>query len=80
MYAIPIVLFLSSLWSFYRAWKQHNSGTKHYRITKDKDGFPKREIYFTEDKFPIIQIGAFWFGVALFAASIVTLIIMLSER
>lgn len=80
LWIIPAALFIAGAWSFYRANKQSNSGTKYYKKTVDKDGFPKREIVFSDAKFPMVKTGAFWFGVALVTASIVTLWMMLAEK
>ena len=80
LWIIPAALFIAGGWSFYRAYQQSNSGTKYYKKTVDKDGFPKREIIYSDAKFPIFKTGSFWFGVALVAASFVSIWIMLGEK
>lgn len=69
---IPVGLFLASVWSFYRAYRAHNSNsTQQVKGGKTIDN---------TGNVPYTQIGAFWFGVVLLVCSIGSAIWMYSER
>lgn len=73
LWAIPL---LASVWSFYRAYLAHNSGSWYWG--KDERGVAKK--IETNENVPYTGIGAFWFGVGLVAIAIAIFIVQQIEK
>lgn len=59
LWIIPVVLFLASIYSFYRAIAQWQSGSSYWG--KDSKGVAKR--IESKEKVSFLSIGATWFGI-----------------
>ena len=73
LFIIPLVLLLTSLWSFYRGYKQWKSGSGGYV------GNPPRWVD-NDEKVPYFSVGATIFGIILLAAAIGSFIWMQIEK
>lgn len=76
LWIIPLGLFLASVWSFYRGWMQWKSGSGWWG--KDEKGVSKW--FESDERVNWFSIGANVFGIALFGLSVLSLILMISER
>jgi hypothetical protein len=72
LFIIPLGLFLSSVWSFYRGIKQWKSGS----TWTTEDGIQ----HTSKDKVPFFSVGATWFGIIFLAAAIGSFIWMQLEK
>jgi hypothetical protein len=76
LWIIPLGLFLASVWSFYRAVKQWNSGSIWWG--KDERGVAKQ--FTSDEKVGFFSIGATIFGVIFLVAAIGAVIWMNLEK
>jgi hypothetical protein len=76
LWIIPVGLFLASLWSFYRGYKQWKSGSKWWG--KDERGVAKQ--FESDERVPYFSVGATIFGIILLVCAIGSYIWMQSEK
>lgn len=75
LFIIPLGLFLASLWSFYRGYKQWKSGSGGYK----KVGGVERWVE-SDDRVSYLSVGATVFGIILLACAIGSFIWMQLEK
>lgn len=71
LWIIPLITFFGGIYSFYRAYRQHNSNSTQ----STKDGIKDNT-----GNVPYTQIGAFWYGVGLVLSTIVIVILMVNDK
>lgn len=72
LWIIPLISLLGSIYSFFRAYRQHESGTAGY----NSDGVWVE----SASKMGYLEIGATWFGIILFAIAIISFWLMKRDR
>ena len=76
LWIIPLVLFLASLWSFYRGYKQWKSGSGGYQ--KDSRGV---DVWVESDeRVPYFSVGATVFGIIFLVLAIGSFVWMQLEK
>ncbi len=73
LWIIPVGLFLAAIWSFYRGFKQYQSGSGGYQ------GNPPKWVE-SDEKVPLFSIGAIWFGIIFLACAISSVLWMYLEK
>jgi hypothetical protein len=75
LFIIPLGLFLASVWSFYRGYKQWKSGSGGYQKVNGVDTWVE-----SDEKVPFFSVGATIFGIILLVCAIGSFFWMQSEK
>lgn len=77
LFIIPLILLGASVFSFYKAVKQRNSGMRGRVVNPQTGEWEWKE---SKEKLSFTEIGAFWFGVGFGVAFIVSVVMMISDK
>lgn len=77
LFLIPLLLIGASAWSFYKAYKQRESGMRG-RVVNPRTG--QWEWKESDEKLSYVEIGAFWFGVMFLCGFIATVVLMIADK
>ena len=77
LFLIPLILIGASAFSFYKAYKQRESGMAG-TIIDPRTG--EKKYVESDKKLSYTEIGAFWFGVMFLCGFIVSVVLMISDK
>ena len=76
LWVIPAITLIGSAIFFYKSYQSYKSGTVVQKSREEGGGFR----YDKDIKTPIYKMGFFWFGIALFVATVIIIIMVNADK